>query len=122
MDASFYLGLANELSAKLRRVSSFVSHGPSIGTFHEEALKSVLRLMLPDRFSLRSGFVFHQDNGASQQGDILIVDESHPAAYFFREGNFGVVDQEALACVFEVKTRLTSAVFKQAVEALASYQ
>lgn len=122
MDERFYLGLANELLAKFRRISSFVSHGPSIGTYHEEALRTVLRLMLPDRFSLRTGFVFHPDNGASQQGDILIVDEMEAGAYFFREGNFAVVNQAALACVIEVKTSLNKASFKEAVEGLASYQ
>ncbi len=73
MDESFYLSLANELSAKLGRVSSFVRHGPSIGAYHEEVLKSIIRHMLPDRFSLRSGFVFHPERGPSQQGDILII-------------------------------------------------
>ena len=52
MDKSFYLSLANELSAKFGRVSSFVNHGPSIGAYHEEVLKSIIRHMLPDRFSL----------------------------------------------------------------------
>jgi hypothetical protein len=122
LDERFYLGLANELLAKFRRVSSFVSHGPSIGTYHEEALRTVLRLMLPDRFSLRTGFVFHPDNGASQQGDILIVDEMEAGAYYFREGNFAVVDQAALVCVIEVKASLDQSSFKKALEGLASYQ
>lgn len=122
MDERFYLGLANELLAKFRRVSSFVSHRPSIGTYHEEALRTVLRLMIPDRFSLRTGFVFHPDNGASQQGDILIVDEMDAGAYFFREGNFAIVNQTALACVIEVKTSLNKSSFKKALKGLASYQ
>lgn len=122
MDESFYLSLANELSAKLGRVSSFVRHGPSIGAYHEEALKSIIRHMLPDRFSLRTGFVVHPERGPSQQGDILIIDEYHPNAYFFREGDFAVVAGEALACVIEVKTRLDKTSFAKAVKGLYSFQ
>jgi len=122
MDETFYSGLAHELSAKVGRVSSFVKHGPSIGSYHEEVLRSVLRPMLPDRYSLRTGFVFHPENGPSQQGDILVVDEMQPAAYFFREGNFAVVDQSALVCVIEVKTSLDKRSFVEALECLGSYQ
>lgn len=122
MDESFYLSLANELSAKLGRVSSFVRHGPSIGAYHEEVLKSIIRHMLPDRFSLRTGFVFHPERGPSQQGDILIIDEYHPNAYFFREGDFAVVAEEALACVIEVKTRLNKTSFAEALKGLYSFQ
>ena len=122
MDERFYLGLANELAAKLGRVSSFVSHGPSIGTYHEEVLRSILRHMLPDRFTLRTGFVFHPDRGASQQGDILIVDEYYPGAYFFREGDFAVVAEEALVCVIEVKTNLNGREFRKSLQGLYSFQ
>ena len=56
MDESCFLGLANELSAKVRRLSSFVKHGPSIGPYHEEVLKSILEeqvaLMLMDNVSV----------------------------------------------------------------------
>jgi len=103
-------------------MSSFVSHGPSIGAYHEEVLKSVLRHMLPDRFSLRTGFVFHPERGPSQQGEILIIDEYHPNAYFFREGDFAVVAEEALACVIEVKTRLNKTSFADAIKGLYSFQ
>ncbi len=122
MDEAFYSSLANELAAKVGRVSSFVKHGPSIGSYHEQILRSVLRPMLPDRYSLRTGFAFHPEFGASQQGDILVVDENQPAAYFFREGNFAVVDQSAIMCVIEVKTRLDKRSFVAALDCLASYQ
>ena len=122
MNESFYLGLANELAAKVRRVSSFVSHAPSIGTYHEEALKTILRHMLPARFSLRTGFAYDPQNGPSHQGDILIVDENNPGAYFFREGDFAVVSHEALVCVIEVKTNLIKKEFTSALTALASFR
>lgn len=43
MDDHYFTGLATEFSAKLRRVSSFTKHALSIGSYHEEAVKTVLR-------------------------------------------------------------------------------
>ena len=122
MNEQFYRRLAEEMAAKLRRVGSFVSHGPSIGSYHEEALRSMLRSMLSDRFSLRHGFAYDAKLGASLQGDILIVDEHHPGAYFFREGDFAVVSPEALVSVIEVKTSLNKTTFVDAMKALYSFR
>ncbi|ACM21469.1 hypothetical protein Geob_3126 [Geotalea daltonii FRC-32] len=121
MDENFYLGLANEMAAKLRRVSSFVNHGPSIGSYHEEVLKPILESMLSERFRLRTGFAYTRKFGASQQGDILIVDENNPAAYHFREGNFAVVAPEAIVCAIEVKTKLNKKTFIEALRNLYSF-
>jgi len=121
MDEHFYSGLANELEAKLRRVSSFVSHNPSIGAYHEEALRAVLRHMLSDRFSLKTGFVWYSKDEASRQGDIIVVDESKAGAYYFREGDFAILDSSAVACVIEVKTVLTKATFLEGIVNLASF-
>ena len=110
------------MAAKLRRVASFVSHGPSIGSYHEEALRTLLRSMLSDRFSLRHGFAYDAKLGASLQGDILIVDEHHPGAYLFREGDFAIVSPEALVCVIEVKTKLTKGSFTDAINSLYSFR
>lgn len=121
MSEQFFSGLAAELVAKLRRVSAFVDHGPSVGSYHEAALRSVLKSMLPNRFSVRTGFAYDQKLGCSQQGDILIVDENHPLAYHFREDDFAIVLPEALVCVIEVKTRLTKATFKESMTSLYSF-
>ena len=122
MNEQFYRGLAEEMVAKLRRVAAFVHHAPSIGAYHEEALRSLLRGMLSDRFSLRHGFAYDTALGASLQGDILIVDEHHPGAYLFREGDFAIVAPEALVCVIEVKTSLTKTSFVEAMRCLHSFR
>lgn len=122
MPERFYLSLANEMSAKLRRVGTFTNHAPSIGAYHEEVLKAVLRSMLPDRFSVKTGFAFSPNLGTSQQGDILIIDENHPAAYHFREGEFAVALPEAVVCVIEVKTKLTKRTFQEAMTSLHSFR
>lgn len=121
MNENFYLGLANELAAKLRRVSSFVNHGPSIGSYHEEVLKTILSSMLPERFTLKTGFSYTTEQGPSSQGDILIIDENNPAAYFFKEGNFAVAHPDAVVCAIEVKTKLNKQTFGESIKNLHSF-
>ncbi len=122
MDTPFYEGVAAELASKLRRIKSFTTHAPSLGAHHEQALRTVLTPLLSSRFSMRSGFVYDNATGASRQGDILIVDEHHANAYFYREGDFAIVEHSAVACVVEVKTRLTMRAFLDGVSNLASFR
>jgi hypothetical protein len=116
IDIKFYEGLAQEFVGKLRRVNNFTKHAPSIGAYHEEILRSTLRNLLPERYSLRTGFVFHSTEVVSNQIDILIVDEAEPTSYFFKEGNFAVVHPDCVVCGIEVKTFLDKEEFKNAVE------
>ena len=121
MDERYYLSVASEMQAKLRRLSAFVSHGPSIGSYHEEVLKSVISPLVPGRFTLRTGFCFSRELGPSLQGDIIVVDENCPTAYFFREGAFAVLDPAAVVAVIEVKTRLGPKTFREAMTTLRSF-
>ena len=106
-DSDFYLGLATELAGKLRRLASFTGHALSIGLHHEEIVREAIRPLLSRRFSLRTGFAYARPGKVSCQGDILVVDETDPAPYFFQMGDMVVVHPRALACVIEVKTTLT---------------
>jgi hypothetical protein len=114
-DPNFYLGLATEITGKVRRLASFTGHAPSIGLHHEEIVREAVCPLMSRRFSLRTGFAFLPDHAVSSQGDILVVDESDPAPYFFQMGGVVVVHPRALACVVEVKTELSKQTFLQAV-------
>lgn len=106
-DSEFYFGLATELAGKLRRLASFTGHAPSIGLHHEEIVREAIRPLLSRRFSLRTGFAYVRPGTVSCQGDILVVDETDPAPYFFQMGDMVVVHPRALACAIEVKTTLS---------------
>lgn len=58
----------------------------------------------------------------SNQGDLLIIDESDPSPYFFRMGDLVVVHPRAVACVIEVKTRLGKREFLEAVNNLSTFK
>lgn len=111
----FYKGLANELLSKFRRINSFTSHGPSIGSYHEEALRDVIRNFLPERFSLKTGFVFKNNKEVSNQIDVLIIDENESRSYLLKEGNFVIVRPECVVASIEIKSELTKKSFKQGV-------
>lgn len=118
----FYDGLARELLGQLGRLGAFTKHAPSVGKYHEELVKGCIASFLSARFSLRTGFSYSDDGKVSSQGDILIVDESDPSPYFFRQGDLVVVHPRALACVIEVKTKLTKRDFLDAVTNLHSFK
>lgn len=123
MDArEYYTGIANEMIGRLHRVERFISHRPSIGTCHEEILRGTLEQMMSDRFKIRTGFAYNPGGSVSKQGDLLIVDESDPSPYLFRQGNFVVVHPRAIAMVIEVKTTLRKRDFVDAMENLYSFQ
>jgi len=120
VDPSYFNSYAAELVGKFQRISHLVSHNATTGNYHEEILKSFLKHFLSDRFSIKSGFVFEDNERVSKQIDIIIVDESYPATYIFKEGDFAIVRPEAVVAVIEVKTTLNAAQFKMAVENIAS--
>ena len=122
VDSNFWTGLATEMLGKLRRLASFTGHAPSIGLHHEEIVREVVRPLLSRRFSLRTGFVFLDNGNVSSQGDILVVDESDPAPYFFQMGDLVVVHPRALAGVIEVKTELSKQTFLQAMNNQYSFK
>jgi hypothetical protein len=115
VDPNFWMGLATEITGKVRRLASFTGHAPSIGLHHEEIVREAVRPLLSRRFSLRTGFAFLGSGTVSSQGDILVVDESDPAPYFFQMGDLVVVHPRALAGVIEVKTELSKQTFLQAI-------
>ena len=121
-NAAFYDGVASELLGQLGRLGTFIQHAPSVGIYHEELVKGCIASFLSNRFSLRTGFAYLSDQKVSNQGDLLIIDESDPCPYLFRQADFAVVHPRALACVIEVKTKLRKRDFLSAVKNLHSFK
>lgn len=117
----FYKSLADEMVSKYKRLNYFTKHPGSIGTFHEEILKSTIRQFLPKRYSLKTGFVYINDK-VSNQMDILIIDESEATSYYFQEEDLVVVHPNAVVCAIEVKTSINNfKSFKSAIENIISF-
>jgi Domain of unknown function (DUF6602) len=120
ISTAYFDGFAAELTGKLGRLNHLITHSGSTGTYHEEIVRTVLRNFLSKRFSVKTGFIYKDDENVSSQIDILIVDENAPAAYVFQEGDFAVVIPEAVIAFIEVKTTLTSQEFHKALKNIAS--
>lgn len=106
INEDFYNSISKELISKVGRLRNFTNHSPSSGVLHEEILKSVLSNFLPSRYSIKTGFIYAKPGVVSMQIDLLIIDESEPASYFFKEGDLVVVHPDAVVCGIEVKTSL----------------
>lgn len=118
-DTAYFESFAKEIEGKFERIKHLISHGPSKGEYHEEVLRSIIRNFLTKRFSVKRGFIFKNQEEVSKQIDIIIIDENHPAAYIFQEGNFAIVMPEAVVGIVEVKTRFSAKEFDQAIENIA---
>lgn len=104
---------AEEFMAKFNRISSIIKHGPSIGNYHENVVRSFLSDFLVNRYSIKTGFIYNNEKDkVSKQIDIIIVDESIPSAYYFKEKEFVIVDKKAAVCGIEIKSQFNQKNFE----------
>lgn len=116
----FFESFANEIESKFQRVKTLVPNRVASGNYHEEIIRTVLRNFLTKRYSVKTGFIYKSGGEISKQLDILIIDETSPAAYLFQEGDFAIVIPEAVMAILEVKTTLKAPDFDEALENIAS--
>lgn len=93
--------MASELKDQL------IPHAGEQGGAREEILRKFLRLYLPKRFDVSSGFVFDIHGHISQQLDIIVAD-SMVAPRFETAGDVRFYPCEAVVAVGQVKTHATS--------------
>ena len=120
VDTAYFDGFESELNSKFRRLRHIIKNNQADGNYHEEIIRVVLRNFLTKRFSVKTGFIFQDDENVSKQIDILIIDENSPAAYIFQEGEFAVVMPEAVVAFAEIKTTLNIGEHNKALQNIAS--
>lgn len=114
MNIKFFESIAKEIEGKFRRISHILQKANlKSGEYHEEILRSTLGNFLSARFSVKTGYIWLNDEKQSKQIDILIIDENCPFGYLFKEKDFAIVRPEAVVAVIEVKTVLK---YEQLVE------
>jgi hypothetical protein len=109
----YFRDLSKQLKAVQNRIRNLIGdvHWPSDGAWKESVLRTVLRTYLPPSFTVGSGFILTPD-GVSTQIDILVCDDSAPI--LFRDGDFLISTADCVRAAAEVKTRLTTAMLKEA--------
>jgi hypothetical protein len=119
-EIEYFQSFADEIASKFQRVKRLVDHRVSSGNYHEVILRTVLRNFLSKRYSVKTGFIYKDNDHVSNQMDILIIDENTPAAYIFQEDDFVIVMPNAVVAAIEVKTTLNAGDFDTALENIAS--
>ncbi len=115
---TYYKTITAELKSTKDRVRGLINMGQRTnwgedGRYKEAILARTIRKMLPQSFSVGSGFVFC-GNEVTSQIDIIIYDNSYPL--FFSEGSFVIVLPESVRGIIEVKTNLATGKEKQKLE------
>lgn len=117
---TYFESFVAEIKGKFQRIKNLTDHTGTSGDYHEEIIRTTIRNFLTKRFSVKKGFIYKGPGEVSRQIDIMIIDETSPAAYLFQEGDFAIVLPDAVVAVIEVKTSLKATDFDKAVENIAS--
>lgn len=116
----YYDSFAEEIVAKFRRIGHLIPNKAATGDYHEEILRTMFRNFLSKRFSVKTGFIYKNEQEFSNQIDIIVVDEYEAAAYIYQEGDFAIVRPHSVIAVLEVKTLLRGSEFDEALANIAS--
>lgn len=113
----FFESIAKEIQGKFYRVNQLLSKAnQKSGEYHEEILRNSLRNFLPNRFSVKTGYIYLDDQKHSKQIDILVIDENCPFTYLLQDRDFVIVRPEAVVAAIEVKTQLKEREFQDSFE------
>lgn len=93
-------------------------HSGEYGAYRESICKDFLRMLVPHRLEISSGFIINDDDKVSTQSDIIIFDSnSTPLIENSERQRFFPV--ETIAAIGEVKSNLTKSALKEALNKLA---
>ena len=121
MKIDFIESFAKEIEAKLYRIHFLVKKSNlKSGEYHEEVVRNALRNFLSRRYSVKTGYVYLDENTVSKQIDILVIDENNPFTYYFQEGDFVIVRPESVVAALEIKTRLRKEEFRDSFANIVS--
>ncbi|MFA5932611.1 MAG: DUF6602 domain-containing protein [Microgenomates group bacterium] len=104
-DEHYFKSLAKELDSKLDRINSLIDNHPSEkGSYHEYVLRDLIKNFLPNRFSLKTGFIYFDKDNISPQIDLMVIDENESGCILARYDDFVIIYPEAVCCVIKIKT------------------
>lgn len=93
-------------------------HSLEYGMFRENACKDFIKFVIPSKFQIDDGFIINSNDSVSTQCDIVIYDSNHtPLFESGKKQRFFPI--ETVAAVGEVKSTLSKADFKDAINKLS---
>lgn len=118
LDQDLFLGrrLTDRLKAERGWFEKLIHHAPSVGTFYEDALRTLISELLPVQLRAGTGFISDVDSRShSRQLDILIYDYSK-AAPLYQKGEFAVISPSISVSQSEVKKSLKIADIRSIID------
>ena len=100
-----FLGLQEQMKARLRTNTANISHPGTSGAASEINWREMLTEYLPRRYQVSDGFVLDSKGMVSQQIDLIIFDRQY-SPFLFHQDGATFVPAESLYAVFEVKQEL----------------
>ncbi len=99
---SIFLGLQNQMRAKLSAGREILFHNTTKGDASELNWKEWLQAYIPKRYQVDKAFVVDSENNFSQQLDLVIYDRQYSPFVFNQDGAI-YIPAESVYAVFEVK-------------------
>ena len=78
-------------------------------------MRVAIRNFLSKRYSVKTGYIYFDQDNISNQIDILIIDENYSFSYLFQEGDFAIVKPDSVVCAVEVKSKIDANNFPEAI-------
>lgn len=100
-----FLGVQEEMTAKLKSTRSVVAHPGTKGAVSEASWLEMLKKYLPERYAAESAFVLDSTGQISDQIDVVVYDRHFSPLLLSQEG-VRYVPAESVYGVFEVKQEL----------------
>ena len=119
MLGKYYEGITRQLRAEVDVINALFSHQGEKGSGNEEALRSIVRSFVPERFGVGTGFVIDKNGTPSRQCDIVIYErQQYPSLFSMTSLHMFPVD--IVFATIEVKTTLDKTKADDAIANIAS--
>lgn len=114
-----FLALDEEMRLKLSSKIDEIHHPTAKGDESELNWIGLLRMYLPERYKVDSGFIIDHEGSLSDQIDIIIYDR-HFTPFIFKGENVVFIPAEGVYAAFEVKPHFDKGYYDYAIEKFKS--
>lgn len=111
--------IAKKLKIDFDGITKQITHNGVKGSAREDLLKSYLRDLLPNKYSISSGIIIDYNQNQSKQQDFIIHDAFNCPSFFKTDSNT-ILPVESVYATIEVKSTLNYETLKQSVENVGS--
>lgn len=111
--------IAKKLKIDFDGITKQITHNGVKGSAREDLLKSYLRDLLPNKYSISSGIIIDHNQNQSKQQDFIIHDAFNCPSFFKTDSNT-ILPVESVYATIEVKSTLNHDTLKQSVENVGS--